>query len=637
MHPRKPSKHMLSGVVVNASSKATLIHWLDEYEFVSDADKDGNNALHALAKAAYWLSDADTAEVLTLFINNHYQLDVNAKNKAGETPLFLAVRNYRFQTAELLLQHQAKVESHDPLLKTLLSNVATSYYMRLVDLSESAGEHRQSVKADVAVLEKIIQAIFSQIDIQLKDEKGNNLLQQSILSDNYHLAYTTIMGGVDVNHVNDEGMSALMMAANAGNMDLMLLLLANKANMNGPLTFNGFAGSIVFNDSVEIFSCALFDIINAPDTIKLQKLEELIAYIDNIDRNNPSYNFKRKVFDRYDAAGLTVLHLATRKCSPVFIGLLIAAGADINKWCCSGMKPVFMLLTRSDSNDISEIIQLYANTGKLNINDTGEKQRTLLHACVIRNDCDLIRLLLWLKAAVDKGDSDGNTAMHLACYHAQPETLKILLDAGASPFRKNHGDSRPLDFAVYGHLEQQSIMTTEASDLTRNHIAARYHKAKMASYCRVIETMLDAGAGICVNIHSMPEGVKLDNKLVIDLKIITYEPVNRSTPGFSNAICTRDEWKQAIKLGAAFERARLIRLFSMRLADEEEAVNHAVLKQLRADAYQLSSHSLVNTCFNFLNQPTSTAIRHAGRRYLPEELTDKLIPDEHIITERASP
>ncbi|KAL4386822.1 hypothetical protein GQ457_09G001420 [Hibiscus cannabinus] len=92
------------------------------------------------------------------------------------------------------------------------------------------------------------------------------------------------------------------------------------------------------------------------------------------------------------------------------------------------------------------------------------KNRTALHTAVENNRLDVFRGLIrtltekdCCREVVNRKDEDGNTALHIAAIHNQPEMLKLLLNCKADKHATNQADSTALD-VVRQHNNIESVV-----------------------------------------------------------------------------------------------------------------------------------------------------------------------------------
>ena len=170
----------MSGILILKSSQlpyqAKLIEDLLMLDHnVTERDNKGNTALHYAAQAG-----AETIVRLLIALD----ADVNARNNQEETPLFAATRNAQDNVVQLLLRHGARPD-------------ITNYQGKTAEDFKTAGEFLNAVKNG-------------------RTEAAETLLKQ----------------GVDPNTVFSSGDTALHMACLKRDIQMVNILLANRADPN---------------------------------------------------------------------------------------------------------------------------------------------------------------------------------------------------------------------------------------------------------------------------------------------------------------------------------------------------------------------------------------------------------------------
>jgi ankyrin repeat protein len=136
-------------------------------------------------------------------------VDLNARDKLGETPLHLAaVRGYR-ETSLLLISNGAQVNAKDKRGLTPLHAAAW-------------GGHEETVKL----------LLSKGADINARDENGVTVLHTAALAGRTDTAALLIANGASINAKNDNGLTPLHAAALAGQKETVVLLIAEGADID---------------------------------------------------------------------------------------------------------------------------------------------------------------------------------------------------------------------------------------------------------------------------------------------------------------------------------------------------------------------------------------------------------------------
>ncbi|OZC09400.1 ankyrin repeat protein [Onchocerca flexuosa] len=158
------------------------------------------------------------------------------------------------------------------------------------------------------------------------------------------------------------------------------------------------------------------------------------------------------IFISEDYYGLSPLHQAIINEDPAMVLFLLRHGADINQRCYGAFFcPDDQKGSRTDSLE-HEYVELSLKTTYNGRMYFGEYPLSFA-ACINQIDC--YRILLAKHADPNRKDTNGNTVLHLAVIHEQPEMLKLCYDTGAKLQIMNNRNLTPLTLAA--HLAKKEI------------------------------------------------------------------------------------------------------------------------------------------------------------------------------------
>ena len=103
-------------------------------------------------------------------------------------------------------------------------------------------------------------------------------------------------------------------------------------------------------------------------------------------------------------------------------------------------------------NDIAQVKNLLKNK-KNNVNYQNKDGQTALHYAALRNDSQLVRLLLDNQALIDSIDSLGRTPLHFASQNDSFDAAQILVERKANLTIKNNDDKIPGDYALSQRMQ----------------------------------------------------------------------------------------------------------------------------------------------------------------------------------------
>ncbi|MGY5353768.1 ankyrin repeat domain-containing protein [Wenyingzhuangia sp. IMCC45467] len=224
-------------ILASKTKDVELIQFLLDAK--NDANKVDNSGNNALINAA----EKNSKDVVELLASN--TIDINTKNSLGETALSNAVQGNTLEVVSYLLNHGASVNVQDKDGYSLLHYWAKSGKQR-----NAPSKPNQDILT--LLVSKGLNAKGSQ-------PNGNTLLHEAVQENNIHLIKQSLTLGVDINAKNNEGNTALLLAAlNAKNTEVLNLLIANGADKKTTSSFGETAFDLASEN--EILSKSKIDI-----------------------------------------------------------------------------------------------------------------------------------------------------------------------------------------------------------------------------------------------------------------------------------------------------------------------------------------------------------------------------------------
>ena len=192
-----------------------------------------------------------------------------------------------------------------------------------------------------------------------------------------------------------------------------------------------------------------------------------------------------------DRSGRTALHIAAKKGDLCMVKILVAHSADMSLATKERMKP-WMLAASAGHSVVAKYLitddDINANTGMGN---------TLLHLSCKRQDVNTIKLLIEMGASINAVNDRNETSIIIAAKHGFNRTLlKTLIKAGADCSVKDVDGHTALLWSLLQHP------TTSATFARRAHI---------------LDMMVKAGADINLDMPLCPRGTNLIHCHVWDL------------------------------------------------------------------------------------------------------------------------
>ena len=318
-------------------------------ELVQQLIKDGANVAIRDEDRRTPLHYATTKEVAALLM-----LDVNARDKSGNTPLHLAVDRGSQDIAELLIANGARVN--------------------------------------------------------VRNENGQTPLYRAIAIGHNEIAALLINNGTDVNNIDGSGTTPLHKAAHYGTVEILKLLIAKGAEINiqdnqrkTPLDI---AVDLKLQDTVALLISKNPD-VNSEDKEGRTLLHIAVDFkLEDVAKQliakGAFVNAKNNLLQ-------TPLHLAVGQGSQDIAELLIANGARVNARNANGQTPLYQAIAIGH-NDIAAL--LIKNAADVNNRDMCNT--TPLHKAAHYDTVEILELLIAKGARIDTTNCYGDTPLKIA-------------------------------------------------------------------------------------------------------------------------------------------------------------------------------------------------------------------------------
>ncbi|MEG4495174.1 ankyrin repeat domain-containing protein [Microcoleus sp. D3_18_C4] len=339
-------------------------------ELVQQLIKDGANVAIRDDYRRTPLHYATTKEVAALLM-----LDVNARDKSGNTPLHLAVDRGSQDIAELLIANGARVN--------------------------------------------------------VRNENGQTPLYRAIAIGHNEIAALLINNGTDVNNIDGYGTTPLHKAAHYGTVKILKLLIAKGAEIN--IHDNQIKTPLDIAVDLKLQDTVALLISKNPDVNSEDKEGRTLLHIavdfklkdvaKQLIAKGAFVNAKNNLLQ-------TPLHLAVAQGSQDIAELLIANGARVNARNANGETPLYQAIAIGH-NDIAAL--LIKNGADVNNRDMCNT--TPLHKAAHYDTVEILELLIAKGAKVDTTNCYGDTPLKIAETNLIPDQkpiVKILKFRGAT-------------------------------------------------------------------------------------------------------------------------------------------------------------------------------------------------------------
>lgn len=156
-------------------------------------------------------------------------IDVNIRNKNGNTPLFFAVEDIKPEVVKQLLRQGANIEAEDKYGYTALHYAVKIRSLRMLKTLLPHQVDSDGIESDEEIDGEKARVLLS----SAVDKKGNTLLHHAVkLGCSREMLNFLVKNGIDINAKNKNGVAPIHIAAKYGHEHLMDFFIENKADIN---------------------------------------------------------------------------------------------------------------------------------------------------------------------------------------------------------------------------------------------------------------------------------------------------------------------------------------------------------------------------------------------------------------------
>lgn len=362
----------------------------------------------------------------------------NEIDKEGLTPLFRAMQIKNFPLIFALLTH----ENIDPDLPV---NSATTPLIYAVENDEKELVTLLLYGIKNPILEKGKGTFkIAAANINLPDKDGKTALMIAAENGNHDILKVLLRNGANVFLKDKKGETALNLASK-NKRSAIFYRLAAAMKMPNPQPISGVKKTADNAKNPTALMIASQD----GDLAELKRLIKSGAKIDETDTDGKTALFYAILNDEIFAAQTLIAakanvnHVAKGKATPLMtaarfgrdqiIPLLLGSGAKINEQDKFG-KTALMWAAEADIETVNELLK-----GKPNLHLKDEKSETAIVQIINKgsfNTKEIVAVLLKNGANPNDSDANQNNTIRIAAKTKQDNLFVLLLKAGANPFQK---------------------------------------------------------------------------------------------------------------------------------------------------------------------------------------------------------
>nr|XP_033785675.1 transient receptor potential cation channel subfamily A member 1 [Geotrypetes seraphini] len=360
-------------------------------------------------------------------IGNPIEDHINFTNNGKCSPLHLAVQNGSLEIVRKCIAFGAKIDLKQNDNATSLHFAATQGATEIVKLMVASYTSDKSI-------------------VNLQDGNNETPLHKSALFDHCELAEYLISMGADLNSIDNDSRSPLLLAVTCAAWKVVNLLLLKGANVKiRDQTGRNFLHLTVLQPG------------------GLKHLNKEFLQLDEI----------KELVSQEDQDGCTPLHYACREGVPGSVNNLLGLNVSIYSKSKNRRSPLHFAASYGRINTCQRLLRDLTDTRLLNEGD--DKGMTPLHMAAQNGHEKIVRLLL-KKGALLLCDYKGWTALHYAAYRGYSRTMETLLETYVTMMDKGdqNGDTSLHIAALEGHAKVVGLLLDRGAAIIWNKVQASF-------------------------------------------------------------------------------------------------------------------------------------------------------------------
>ena len=369
-------------------------------------------------------------------------VNVNAKNKYGETALILASTDGSEDIVKMLLEAGANVNVEDNVGNTVLLIAIDRGHKTVIKvlLERGADVNAENRSGQTPLRyvsgrgrEDIVKMLLEAgANVNVKDNIGNTALLVAIDRGHKTVIKVLLEAGADVNAENRNGRTPLRQASQGGRECIVNMLL-KKGGTNVHVKDSGGDTALIWAISKGYHGVAKLLLDNGADVT---------------DRDNAG-NGLLALTSLLDSQDLD--DLSNKNNAKDIMQLLFQYGADVNDQNIRNGETALMHYVSKNERE-EEVQLLLSNDAAVDIE--ARNQTTALMISAVNGVTSAARQLIDAGAKIDRSDKSGETPLFKACSLGYTSVVELLLERRANPSISAMHFQTPLMIAAYhGHQD----------------------------------------------------------------------------------------------------------------------------------------------------------------------------------------
>lgn len=447
-----PMKFWYTGFGDGISPKKNLSIALELIKKGADVNAAGNDGKRPLHQAV-----ADMEEVARALAEAG--ADINAQDNDGNTPLMYACMKAKEETVLWLLKAGADYKIQNNEGRTAADIAVKRGYSRALELM-GADTLLQACKNNQ---KQSVQVILKRggIDVNERDEECNTPLIYACQNNALEIVKMLLDNGADPNAGNQENLAPLHFSAASGALPIINLLVKAGADVNcmnnhgsTPLMFmaknakTAAALNFIKNQAVDVSIKNNVGWTAAMYAIAFKQPQLVKAFLPLMGADT----------DDADIEGFTMLHYACQFGQSEIVKLLLERNpGSVNRTSNIGETPLMMAARASNLVIVKQLLAAGADAGCSN-----GKGVTALHLAAILGNVPLGKALLEAGADIDAKTLEGQTPLMYAVIQGKSEFAQMLVLESADVNAPDNMQGSALSYAIQAQLPQTVELLIEA-------------------------------------------------------------------------------------------------------------------------------------------------------------------------------